>query len=377
MSSRWNNALHPRDDDGKFASGSGGSTPGRASATPGITSTYDRAGDTIKAGTRVQIAKGKHKGKTATVTAIVEQYPVAVITADVDGSGRAELYARDTRVDKGADTKSALTANVSRRSSGEALRPDDGSGFPQAITSSEIPLNDGSTLTVHKSTGDAIHIGNGTSSSALTIEEIEEIESGVSRAHDDGWDIGDSEDLADMDGGSFARVTKTGRNRYQVDIDGRRSFTLTSKQAGQMESEAQRIESARRIQTATGPADVYITPEGKLGLRASGDYGEYVDVELSRPQARKLSDAISTTYEGFDPNGEIHTGDGSRIDQVDVPLGNGNSIHVEQQGPTPRENGGPQGDLFIEDGAGKWAIIADPKSYDDLTDAIRDANEAL
>ncbi|GGK61326.1 hypothetical protein Sme01_03020 [Sphaerisporangium melleum] len=371
----WKEDLHPRDHDGKFTSGSGGS--GRAPSTPAYTSTYDRAGNAIKPGTRIKIAKGKNKGQTATVTAIVQQYPVAKIDVDIDGKGRATLYARDTNLDKGSDAKAALPANVARRSQGEVLRPDDGYSFPQAVTSAEIPLDDGSTLTLHKSNGDAIHVGNGTNASALTIDEIEEIESSINNAHHGGLDIGESEDIVDMDGGAFGRVTKTGRNQYQVDIDGRQSLTLTPKQADQMESEAQRIQSARRIQTAYGPADVYLTPGGKLGLRASGGYGEYVDVELSPSQARKLSDAITATYDGFDPNGELNNEDGSRIDQVDVPLGKGQSIHVEQQGPTPGENGGPQGDLLLEAGDGSWSITADPNSYDDLTDAIRDVNDML
>lgn len=374
-STAWKEDLHPRANDGKFTNGSNGS--GGAPVSSRYPSTYDRAGNTIKPGSRIKITRGKHKGKTATVTAIIEQLPGAEITADVDGSGHATLYARDTILDKGRETKTAVTANVSRRSSGEILRPDDGSGFPQAVTSAKIPLDDGSTLTVHKSTGGAIHVGNGTNASALTIKEIEEIESAISDAHHGGLNVGESEDIPDMDGGAFARVTKTGKNQYQVDIDGRQSFTLTPKQASEMEDEAQRIQSARRVETAYGPADVYITPGDKMGLRASSGYGEYVDIELTRPQARKLGDAITATHEGFDPSGDLYNEDGSRITEVDVPLGKGQSIHVEQQGPPPGENGATQGDLFIEDGAGKWAITVDPKSYDDLADAITDINEVL
>lgn len=366
MSSRWNESLHPRADDGKFGSGSAPTT---------FPSTSDRAGDTIKAGTRVEIVKGKHKGKTATVTAVVQQYPIAAVTVDVDGSGQARIYARDVRMDKGAESKAALSANVSRRSSGEPRRTEDGSGFPQAADSSEIPLDDGSTLSLHKSTGDTIHVGNGANASALTIQEIEEITGSVSTAHDDGWDIGESDELADKDGGAFARVTKTGKDQYRVDIDGRESFTVTPKQARTMQSDAERIDMAKRIDTGYGPTDVFLAPGGKLGLRATAGYGESVGIELSRAQARKLDDAINATYEGFDPNGDIVSD--STISQLDVPLGKGRSIHVEQQGPTPGDSGGPQGDLLIEADDGSWAITISPSAYDAFTDALTDLNEAL
>lgn len=369
---RFDESKVNRDEDGKFGSGSGG---GSSAIT--LPSTSDRGGDTIKAGTRIQIVKGKHKGKTATVTAVVEQYPIASITVDVDGKGPAKVYARDVRKDEGAETKSALSANVSRRSSGETLRTEDEFGFPQAADSSKIDLDDGSTLTLHKGSDGHIHVGGGTNASALTVEEIEEIKSSVIEAHDDGWDVGESDELADMDGGAFARVTKTGKNQYRVDIDGRTSFTVTAKQARQMESDAQRIRLAQRVNTPYGPADVYLTPDGKLGMRTTDAYGEPVGVELSPAQASKLGNAVNATYEGSDPNGELYNEDGSRIDQVDVPIGKGRSVHVEQQGTTPGGNGGPKGDLILEADDGSWAITVDPKSYDAFTTALYDVTDAL
>ncbi len=284
MSSRWNEALHPRDEDGKFSDGGGGGSASSAPARSGG-SRRKRLPETISS------AEVKAKGGS--------------ITLDHYGDGSLGI------------TTPGGTAKLS---------PDDRKKLASAFSDASDEMSPGDTVKVGATT--------------LTREK-----SGFTfRAGDDSEGIAVSE-----------------ANLYKMN-----------------DKSTDMSDYSKRVETGWGEADISIAPGNKLGMRILGDDGKPQNIELSSKQAQDLRSAIYSTFDGFDGNGDIDLPESGVLDKIDVKLGKGRSIHVEQQGHDNLDaKGHPQGNLMIEADDGSWGITVTPENYDAFTEALSDVVDAV
>lgn len=283
MSSRWNEADHPRDGDGRFTDGAGG---GSSSSAAGR-----RAGSRRK------------------------RLPETISSAEVKAKGG------NITLDHYGDGSLAITTpgGTTKLSPGDRERLSDAFSGAEEMDPGESKKVGAATLTREKS-GYTLRVGDDSEGIPVTKANLEKMND-------------KSQDMSDY---------------------------------------------SKRVETGWGEADLSIAPGNKLGMRILGDDGNPVDIEIPRAQALKLRSAINATFEGDDPDGEIDLPESGVLDKIDVPLGKGRSIHVEQQGHDNLDaKGFPQGNLMIEADDGSWGITVTPENYDAFTDALNDVVDAI
>lgn len=315
-----------------------GATPAEIADTPGITITS-------RDGYRIEGALKKY----ASDAAQAEKDAKAAAKADAIRAGRTN------------------PTDIARRATGQAPAPHDPDrrGMPDTVAAVDIPTA-GGAVTVHRQAGDDfIHLANGDGRSfALTRPEVQQLGLQVGD-DDDEWE-GDSKNVVDDDGFTFARLTKAGSNKLAVQIDDQPAFTLTPKEADRITAAADRLSSAQRINTDYGDFDLF-HDGNKFAIRQLGDDARPIETKFDRRSWSALGNAVNTVVEGFDEYDDAPDAPDSGVTSKDVKTNVG-KVNVALKG-----GGGdsPDSRLAIMPVEGDdWGIVVDGPRVLDFHAAI-------
>jgi len=143
----------------------------------------------------------------------------------------------------------------------------------------------------------------------------------------------------------YAHITWGGDEPIRLELrDTTEGVELTPQEATVMADDLYRISAARRINTASGPLDIFVPAQGEIGMRALGDDGAPRDLVLEANEWRELWRGADVLWEGFDEMGEF-ADPAEDLDQltIDTPDGlvkmrrigdaDSSDAHIEVEGP--------------------------------------------
>lgn len=299
----WNPRDHPRDDDGKFASGGGGGGGGAAAPRPSGPGRGRRGGLGHLGGTAIGYAASHNSGSRSS-----------------DHSG-------------GGGGPSGGNPSASPR------------GMPTAVASDSVQLTKGGNATLERHANGGLSIGDGTrSSKPLTSGQSRQLLDTLGLSED--WPPGEEEALPGV-----GRVTRQ-RGGVQLDLDDGFSLSLTHRDARRLEVSADRLAKASRVDTGHGELDVF--PDGKkIGFRHLDGDGRPVEAVFTRSAADKISSTIDRFIDDMDdpdlPVKDVYSKD------ISTNLG---KVRVTLQGNWGSTNPGDRLTITPVDG-GDWGITVD------------------
>lgn len=299
----WNPRDHPRDDDGKFASGGGG---GGGAAAPRSAGRGRRGGLGHLGGTAIGYAASHNSGSRG---------------SDHGGGGGSS-----------PPGSNSVAAGAPR-------------GMPAAVASDSVQLTKGGNATLERHAGGGLSIGDGTrSSKPLASEQSRRLLDTLGLSED--WDPGEDEVLPGV-----GRVTRQ-RGGVQLDLDDGPSLSLTHRDARRLEVSADRLAKASRVDTGHGELDVF--PDGKkIGFRHLDGDGRPVEAVFTRSAADKISSTIDRFIDDMDdpdlPVKDVYSKD------ISTNLG---KVRVTLQGNWGSANPGDRLTITPVDG-GDWGITVD------------------
>ncbi|GHE47380.1 hypothetical protein GCM10017673_56540 [Streptosporangium violaceochromogenes] len=299
----WNPRDHPRDDDGKFASGGGGGG-GAAAPRPSGPGRGRRGGLGHLGGTAIGYAASHNSGSRS---------------SDHSGGG-------------GGPSGGNPSAGAPR-------------GMPTAVASDSVQLTKGGNATLERHANGGLSIGDGTrSSKPLTSGQSRQLLDTLGLSED--WPPGEEEALPGV-----GRVTRQ-RGGVQLDLDDGFSLSLTHRDARRLEVSADRLAKASRVDTGHGELDVF--PDGKkIGFRHLDGDGRPVEAVFTRSAADKISSTIDRFIDDMDdpdlPVKDVYSKD------ISTNLG---KVRVTLQGNWGSTNPGDRLTITPVDG-GDWGITVD------------------
>ncbi|MER7213206.1 hypothetical protein ABT340_39600 [Streptosporangium sp. NPDC000239] len=307
--------------------------------------------------------------------------PAITVTAKQANSiaGAMEKHRADVKKEEKAAKDAARQANIAagranpadvgRRASGQppSVTGPDERGMSATIASKQMRTTGGGSLTLHRQEGsDYTHVTTADGQTyALTDDEVREVYFRVHDMDDGEFKVGENEGLVDKEGFLFGQIMKVGSDRYDVQIDGKRAFTLSPKDATRLEQAGSDLSTAKRLDTEFGKIDVFSTGGGKVGVRHLGDDGKPLETTFNAGSWRKLGQAVDVVFEGFDEEDTNPNAPDSGVASKTVKTNVGN-VTVQLKG----EWGAPDSSLSMMPEKGDWGVVVDGPHMDAWLSAI-------
>jgi hypothetical protein len=230
--------------------------------------------------------------------------------------------------------------------------------MPKTLATSQIKRADGGTLTMSRHADGSREIGDGKQAVTLSQKQTDDLISTLTVAASDEWPAGETESVPGV-----GKVTAQGRGRYDVTFDSGETITLTGREVSRVEAANQQLDKAHRIDTSSGPLDVYADGNRKVGIRHLGDDGKPVDVVFNRGSFAKVTDAVTDIIDGLDfpQPGEEPV----RTKTVNTNVGR---VSVEVVGDWGKPGSGNRIEITPADG-GDWGLVIDGAHHNDWFDA--------
>jgi hypothetical protein len=230
--------------------------------------------------------------------------------------------------------------------------------MPKTLATSRIQRTGGGTLTMSRHADGSRNISDGKQNVTLSQKQTDDLISTLTVAASDEWPAGETESVPGV-----GKVTAQGRGRYDVTFDSGETITLTGREVSRVEAANQQLDKAHRIDTSSGPLDVYADGNRKVGVRHLGDDGKPVDVVFNRGSFAKVTDAVTDIIDGLDfpQPGEEPV----RTKTVNTNVGR---VSVEVVGDWGKPGSGNRIEITPADG-GDWGLVIDGAHHNDWFDA--------
>jgi hypothetical protein len=129
----------------------------------------------------------------------------------------------------------------------------------------------------------------------------------------------------------YAHITWGGGEPIRLELrDTTEGVELSPQEAGVLADDLRQMSAARRIRTASGPLDIFPTPQGDIAMRSEDEGGGVHELALEAQDWATMWRAVDALWEGFDETGEF-ADPADDIDQLTLDTPDG-PVHLRRIG---------------------------------------------
>ncbi|NMO52020.1 hypothetical protein HH310_12535 [Actinoplanes sp. TBRC 11911] len=206
------------------------------------------------------------------------------------------------------------------------------SGLPSVLSSVDLSLG-GKSGRIESKPGGKVTFGLGGAEVELDREP-----GAIELAKALGKPKGEHE-IVGADGHPALRLRPGNGDEVEVDVLGKDATTVTLNRTERekLATDVDRAAAAQRLEVASGPVDVYLSPGGDLGVRTKVGDQDARALEFDAKSWLKLRDAEDVLTEGYDEFGDYTDAPYTEVDRLTIPTNQG-SILLEKTSPGANGN---------------------------------------